>query len=187
LITTYNTGEEYEGNEVHQTALSLYIKIINKGNAPASIKNISVGYHWNITKFNLFWIRYRLFWSWIRQQVVIREDFMCNIGEEKIKVYPFLFQEPTYLNSKNNDLYLKEGQIVSGVVYFEEEPSCGGAFPYPKKEQTKIKVIIEDSYGRKYTKKFFVPIVSLEEAQKYNSSFGTTLLTLKKNQDNKID
>ena len=178
FITTFNVGKKHEGYEVHKTALSLYISVTNVGNAPASMQNISVAYHWNITKLNLFWLKYRLFWFWLGQQTVIMEDFTYDFGENK-KVYPFLFQKSILLPTTNDNLYLKEGQNTTGVVYFEQDESYGGCFPYPKNQQTKIKVVIKDSYGKKHIKKLLIPIVPLDEAKKYNPSFGETFFHLR--------
>ena len=157
--------------------------ITNIGNAPASIERISVAYHWNITTLNLLWVRYRLFWFWLTQQAVIMEDFSYDFGEN-VKIYPFLFQKSYLLPSASDSLYLKEGQNTNGVVYFEQDESYGGCFPYPKRQQTKIKVAIIDSYGRKHIKKFLIPIVPLDEAKKYNPFFGETFFHLRNAQKN---
>ncbi|WP_177428506.1 hypothetical protein [Candidatus Venteria ishoeyi] len=39
---------------------------------------------------------------------------------------------------------------------------------------TKIKIAAVDGFGNKYKQVFFIPVVSLEEAKKYNQSFGKT-------------
>lgn len=183
FVTTFNLDKKHEGYEVHKTALALYVRITNIGNAPASIQSISVAYHWNITTLNLLWVRYRLFWFWLTQQAVIMEDFSYSFGEN-VKIYPFLFQKSCLLPSASDNLYLKEGQNTNGVVYFEQDESYGGCFPYPKKKQTKIKVAIIDSYGRKHIKKFLIPIVPFDEAKKYNPSLGKTFFHLKNAQKN---
>ena len=41
---------------------------------------------------------------------------------------------------------------------------------------TRVKVRLADTYRRYHSKTFKIPIVSLAEAQKYNPSFGTTIL-----------
>jgi len=182
FVTTFDTGEKHEGHEVHKTALALYLRITNVGTAPANIQRIGVAYHWNITKFNLLWIRYRLFWFWLRQQTVIMEDFSYDFGEN-LKVYPFLFQKSALLPSEGNSLYLNEGQNTIGVVYFEQEKSYGGCFPLPVKNKTKIKIAVEDSYGKQHLLKAKIPVVSLDEAMKYNQYFGQTYSHLASNKN----
>lgn len=182
FASTFNVGKKFEEYEVHKTSLSLYLSITNIGSAPANIENIAVAYHWNITKFNFLWIRYRVFWFWLKNQAVIMEDFKYDFGEN-IKFYPFLFQKSIFQPPSSNGLYLREGQNSIGVVYYEQDESYGGCFPYNKGNKTKMIVQVTDSYGNKYSKKFLIPIVSLEEAKKYNPSFGETFKFLRKAQE----
>jgi hypothetical protein len=87
LCSTFPTGEKFEQYDVHRTAISLYLQIANVGSAPTSVANVSIAYHWHLSRFNLIWIRYRLFWFWLHQPIVTMEDFQTKIGDQ-IKVYP---------------------------------------------------------------------------------------------------
>ncbi|MDA3918715.1 MAG: hypothetical protein PF690_17335 [Deltaproteobacteria bacterium] len=182
FASTFTVGKKHKGFDVHKTAISLYLRITNIGNAPANIEKISIAYHWNITKFNMLWIRYRLLWFWLNEQTVIMDDFKYDFGET-IKVYPFLIQKSYIDPSPNKDLYLREGQNAIGVTYFEQDESYGGCFPLTKRERTKVKVKVVDSYGNKFYKKFSIRVVKLEEAKKYNPSFGETYRILKEAQE----
>ena len=50
--------------------------------------------------------------------------------------------------------------------------------PVVKNHKTKIKICIVDSFGRKHRKVVVVPMLELDEALKYNPSFGMTYQTL---------
>ncbi len=45
----------------------------------------------------------------------------------------------------------------------------------PVSGRTKIRVAVVDSFGNKHGKTFLIPVVSLDEAKKFNPSFGETL------------
>ncbi len=184
FTATFKTGEKFKEYEVHQTGIALYLRITNTGSAPSDIKNISVGYHWNITNFNLLWLRYRLFWFWLKEQILIMKDFQYEIMGN-IKIYPFLFQKSFLQAVSQKDLYLREGQNAIGVVYFEQKDSFGACFPFEKNGRTKIKVRIEDSYENFHTKIFSIPVVSIEDAKRYNPSFGETFRLLNQSQKTK--
>ena len=178
LCTTFPTGDKHNGYDTHRTAISLYLTVANVGAAPTSIEDIWVAYHWAVRPFSLIWIRYGLLWFWLRHQVAILEDFKAQIGDN-FKVFPFLFQR-SVLSGDKAGTYLLVGQSASGIVYFEQTESWGGFFPRPRQGQTKIKVAVRDAFGKQYTTVFWIPVVTLEEARKYNLSFGSTLETLHK-------
>jgi hypothetical protein len=137
---------------------------------------VSVGYHWNLNPFSLLWLKHSVGWFWLNHQAVALEDFQAKIGES-IKIYPFLFQSAG-LGFNKTETYLNVGQSTNGVVYFEQPDSWGGCFPRAKNEQVKVKVKLLDTFGRAHTKRFNIPMVSLEYARKYNPSFGKTLSEL---------
>jgi hypothetical protein len=178
FCSTFLTGEKYAGFDVHRTGIALYLKISNVGSAPTSIDNVKLGYHWKVRRFTLAWLRYRIFWFWLRYPTITIEDFQVAIGEN-IKFYPSLFQRSSILGEAANT-FLRIGQSVNGVVYFEQSDSWGGFFPSSKNGQTKVKVAVIDAFGNCHKKTLRVPIVSFEEAKKYNPSFGETLPTLRR-------
>lgn len=186
LCSTFFTGKKYEGYNVHRTAISVYMNVSNVGNAPATIEKISVGYHWHLSKFNFLWLRYRISWFWLDCSITSMQDFQYDFGGGYVKIYPFLLQVTSSI-MKNPNTYLLVGQSVNGVVYFEQEESYGGCFPSPQRGTTKIKVKIRDSYGRVYSKVTSIPIVTLDEAKKYNPTFGESfnILRGKNNKENK--
>ncbi|WP_298597126.1 hypothetical protein [Zoogloea sp.] len=174
---TYFTGAKHEAFDVHRTGIALYLKISNVGTAPSSIEDISVGYHWNLKPFSIFWLRYSIGWFWLHQQIAALADFQAMIGEN-IKVYPFLMQRGILFSSKA-ETYLDVGRSSNGVVYFEQDDSWGGCFPSVRDERVRLRVRIKDIFGRSHYATFHVPSVSLEEARKYNPSFGKTLSELR--------
>lgn len=179
LCSTFPIGEKHEGYDVHRTSISLYLSISNIGSAPASVKNVSVAYHWNLRPFSIAWLRYRVFWYWIDDPTLTMNDFQYQLGEN-VRVFPFLFQGSAILG-KATRTYLEIGQSVNGIVYFEQEKSFGGCFPLPKAGKTRVRVAVTDIFGTQYKKNFWVPIVTLEEAKKYNPSFGETYRALDDN------
>lgn len=172
---TFPTGEQADGHDIHRTAIALYLRLSNVGSAPTNVVDVSIGYHWHLKPFSAYWLRYRIFWYWIRYQVVALDNFQVLIGDFT-KVYPFLVQRN--LDVEDVSTYLEIGQSVNGVVYFEQPDSWGGCFPSPHNGQTKIIVAISDTFGRRYRRRFNIPVVSLEEGKKYNASFGETWRTL---------
>jgi len=103
------------------------------------------------------------------------EDFHVRIGES-VKVYPFLFQRNSLI-SGNTGTHLDVGKSVDGVVYFEQGDSWGGCYPRILNGYSTVMVAVRDIFGHKHCRKFQIPLASLEEAQKYNPSFGATLRT----------
>ena len=173
---TYLIGKKHGDFEYHRIGIALYLAVANVGSAASSIENISVGYHWHLRPFSPQWIRYSIGLFWLENQSVALADFQVNIGEN-IKVYPFLTQK-NYLFATNPDTYLEAGRSTNGVVYFEQSDSWGGCFPIVRNGHIRIKVRLRDVFGNKHTASFLIPSVSLEEARKYNPSFGKTLAEL---------
>jgi hypothetical protein len=106
-------------------------------------------------------------------------EFQCKIGDS-IKVYPSLLQGSAMLGT-TTDTFLESGRQANGVVYFEQDDSYGGNYPTPRNGRAKVRVIVSDVFGRKHKKSFWIPVVSLVEARKYNTSFGGTLEALRRN------
>ncbi|MFU8789707.1 MAG: hypothetical protein ACNA7G_11805 [Methylobacter sp.] len=175
---TYMLGRKNGEYDIHRTGIALYLRIANIGSAPSSIEDISIGYHWHLKPFSLLWLKYSVRRFWLKEQVAVLNDFQATIGEN-IKVYPFLFQASCFSGS-HSETYLENGQSTNGVVYFEQDDSFGGSFPTIRKNNTvRIKVHVQDTFGRIHCAKFDIPSVSLEEARKYNPALGKTLAELR--------
>lgn len=173
---TYPTGNKHQEYDAHQTGIAIYLHISNIGSAPSSIHKIRVGYHWDITPWSLLWLKNSIGWFWIEHQAVALADFQVKIGEN-IKIYPFLTQK-NQLSPVTSDSFLEVGKSTNGVVYFEQPESWGGCFPKQKKQLVKIKVEVIDVFGGRHKEIINVPDVSLEEARKFNPSFGKTLVNI---------
>ena len=186
--------DKSEGNEDgYRTAISIYLKISNLGSAPTSISKIKIKYKCNVLKWeNLkLWKkfskyeykidRFKSFYSWelINHPTTSLEEFKYYLNDEKIKVYPFLIQH-SYLIPFDIDLYLEQGKIETGVVYFESIEYWGGYEPKVINEKVQVKVLIFDTYNKKYKKILKIPFAEINEAKKYNASFGETFKQLKK-------
>ena len=174
---TYPTGKMHGTYSVHRTGFALYLRISNVGSAATSLENISVGYHCNIRPVSIQWLRFRIGWLWLNDQIAAIHDFQAKIGEN-IKIYPFLIQA-SILSGRTADTFLVPGQSTNGVVYFEQSDSWGGFFPVANTSGVHVKVAIRDTFGKRHTRKFTVPAVSMEQARTYNPSFGMTLAELK--------
>jgi hypothetical protein len=174
---TFPTGSEKEGVALHRTGIAIYLSVANIGSAASSLESISVGYHWHLLRFSRLWLQYGIGWFWLHNQTIVVHDFQAKIGEN-IKVYPFLIQRSVLL-STDSSTFLEPGRSTNGVVYFEQSDSWGGCFPSPKNGRVSLKVSIRDVFGRAHKAKFEVPTVSMEEARKYNPSFGKTFAELR--------
>lgn len=170
---TYLTGSKHQEYDSHQTAIAIYLHISNIGTAPSSIHKIRVGYHWNLTPWNMLWLKNSIGWFWIEHQAVALTDFQVEIGNN-IKIYPFLTQK-NHLSPARSENFIEIGQSVNGVVYFEQPESWGGCFPKNKKQLVEIKVEVTDVFGGRHKVIVKIPTASLEEARKYNPEFGNTL------------
>lgn len=166
---TFKTGRKYEDFESTITAIVIYLEIKNIGSAPSEIQKVQVGYH-NYT------FKYTYLWFWL-DSIISLKDFGQIIGDN-LRVYPFLIQKSTLLPQENMT-YLKDGQSAKGIVYFEQEESYGGFVPRIKDGKVKIKVKIYDIYNATYSKTFWIPMVDLDYAKKYNEEFGQTLEKIK--------
>lgn len=173
---TYHVGKTHGDYEVHRTGIALYLVVANTGSAASSIANVSVGYHWHLQRLSFQWLRYSIGWFWLKHQSVSLTDFQAKIGES-IKVFPFLTQA-NHLAPLKAETFLEVGQSTNGVVYFEQADSWGGCFPSAKDGRVRIKVSVEDTFGKSHAAKFIIPSVPMEYAQKYNPSFGRTLSEL---------
>lgn len=173
---TFPLGKKKGNFDVHRTCISLYLNVSNVGSSPSSIERISVGYHWNISPFSLSWLKYSVGWFWLEKQAVSLEDFQIKIGEST-KIYPFIFQK-SGLGPGETETYLNIGQSTIGIVYFEQPDSWGGCSPKTENDKVKVKVKLVDVFGKSHKRNFSIPKVSLEQARKYNPSFGKTISTL---------
>ena len=173
FCTTFLTGEKEGPYDVHRTAIALYLHISNVGSAPSSIDNIALGYHWHCAPFTPPWWQFGIRWFWISDQTVTLEDFQYHFAD-KVKVYPSLFQGSAILGSAP-ETYLQVGQTVNGVVYFEQRESWGACYPLQRNGRTRIRVAITDAFGKRHQRTVSIPVISLEEARKYNPAVGQSL------------
>ncbi len=178
LCTTFATGNKHENFDAHKTAIATYLRITNIGNAPASIDTVNIGYHWNITGISRDWMKYKVGWFNLVHPIIAMDVFQFDF-DNQTKYYPFLLQ------GENTNTYLEIGKTTNGVVYFEQKESWGGCSPQVRNNKTKLKIVVFDSYGKKYKIKALIDVVSLIEAQKYNPAFGQTFSSLSKSNESK--
>jgi hypothetical protein len=95
-----------------------------------------------------------------------------------MQFYPFLTQR-SIVSGVKTSTFLEPGRHENGVVYFEQSDSWGGCYPAPDEGKVPIKVALRDVYGNVHTAKFVIRLVSLEDARKYNPSFGKTFSELR--------
>ncbi|HFG2044269.1 TPA: hypothetical protein ACGF6F_003586, partial [Vibrio cholerae] len=82
------------------------------------------------------------------------------------------------ISGAQSETFLPPGRSTNGIVYFEQGESYGGFMPSPNKGYVKVKVALEDVYGQKHVQNFKIPVVTMEEALRFNPSFGVTLTEL---------
>lgn len=170
---TFNTGKECFGHDVHTTAFSLYLNISNIGSAPSSIQKIYIGYHWDLEPFSINWLKYKIGWFWLKHETVISEDFRVDIGNDNVKLFPFLTQKNSLLPMQV-DKFLNIGKAVNGIVYFEQPESWGAQYPLYLNGKVKIKVKVFDVFGKSHSNKLKINLLNLEQASKFNPAFGST-------------
>jgi hypothetical protein len=180
ICSVFHTGKKYEGYDTHRTAIALYLKITNIGNAPSNIDKIKVGYHWNITGISWLRLKYGIGWFWLKDVAIAIEDFCVPIGEDNVKCFPFLFQKSIMMDGAV-DTYLEVGKNAIGVVYFEQDESWGASSPLSTNGSTNIKIRVYDSFSGSHSIVTNIPIVDIEEAKKYNRYFGETFATIAEN------
>lgn len=173
---SFHTGKTRGEHEIHRTGIALYLAVVNIGSAASSIVNISIGYHWHLRRFSLMWLQNSVGWFWLHNQAASLTDFQAKIGDN-IKVFPFLMQT-NQLAPLCAVTFLQVGQSTNGVVYFEQSDSWGGCLPSARDGLVRIKVAIEDAFGKKHYARFSIPSVTMEYARRYNPSFGITLSEL---------
>lgn len=173
---SYFVGKTKGEHKIHRTGIALYLAIVNVGSAASSIGNISVGYHWPLTRFSIQGLRYSVGWFWLHNQSVALADFQAKIGEN-IKIFPFLTQV-NHLSSVKTETFLQAGQSTNGVVYFEQPDSWGNCVPSVCNDVIRVKVSVADAFGKRHVAKFSIPLVPMEYARKYNPMFGSTFAEL---------
>jgi len=169
---TYATGEKFNEYDVTRTAFALYLSISNRGSAAATIVDARLGYKWFLASLSWDFVRYVIGWCWLRSTIAIT-DFHYVLKSGGAHVYPFLMQRSALL-ANSGDLYLPIGKNANGVMYFEQRNAWGAAQPRIKDGKALVKIVLIDSFGKRHSKKFCLPALSLEEARKYNPSIGTT-------------
>jgi len=169
---TFKTGRKHQETNTHRTAIVIYLSIKNIGVAPSEIFKVQIGYHNHSFKYSFLWF-------WLSPVLSLR-DFGHTIGEN-LKVYPFLIQKSTLLPQENNT-YLLSGQSSKGIVYFEQAESFGGFSPRVKSRKVKVKVKVFDVFNRCYSSVFWIPVVDLSYARKFNAEFGQTLENMETNE-----
>ncbi|MGZ5060180.1 MAG: hypothetical protein ACXWAA_17300 [Methylobacter sp.] len=143
----------------------MYLKITNTGNAPTEIGKIHVGYESMEND-----------WYWLLNETTLLDDYHMPIGEEKIKVFPFLKQK-NYLTENDTNTFLNPGQSRNGIVYFEQKASGGNLYPKMDEEcKVKIKILMYDTKGLQWTIEQKIPKVIINAARKHCPNFGKTLL-----------
>ena len=169
----YMTGEKYTpptlgAYDLHKTAFVVYLEITNQGTSPSTLGKIQIGYFKDDGKNTLFQKR-----LWIKETNILA-DFSIPTGDGQAIGIPHLRQLNPQLITPHNG-YLKIGDSKIGAVYFEQSKSWGNFYPrIDKSGEAKIKIVVTDAFGNKYSKKQKVKILDLKDALRYNPRFGFT-------------
>ncbi|MFA5017519.1 MAG: hypothetical protein WC504_08230 [Methylobacter sp.] len=165
FCSSFDSELPNESINIHRTAIILYLKITNVGNAPTEIGDIHVGYESMEND-----------WYWLLEETTLLDDYQIPIGEEKIKIFPFLKQK-NYLTENDTNGFLNPGQSRNGIVYFEQKASGGNLYPKMDEEyKVKIKIQVHDTKGFKWTIEKKISKVIINAAREHCPSFGKTLL-----------
>lgn len=169
---TYAIGKKFGDYDITRTFFALYLHIANRGSAAGSVETVELGYKWSINRLNSLFLRYVLGWCRLRSMISML-DFHYMLKSGGAKFYPFLIQRSTILPD-HSDLYLPIGKSVHGVVYFEQPDAWGGCQPLVVRHRTLVRIRVMDSFGRRHARIFWLPLIGLEDARKYNPAIGTT-------------
>lgn len=164
FCSSFNSELPNETINIHRTAIILYLKITNMGNAPTEIGQIHVGYESMENN-----------WHWLRDETTLLDDFTMPMGE-KVKVFPFLKQS-NFLMKNDIDTFLNPGQSCNGIVYFEQKASSGNL--YPKMDENfkvRIQILVNDTKGHNWSIEQRIPKVKIDAAREHCPHFGKTLL-----------
>jgi hypothetical protein len=164
FCSSFDSDLPNENGNIHRTAIILYLKITNTGNAPAEIGQIHVGYESMENE-----------WYWLYNETTLLDDFVMPMGE-KLKVYPFLKQR-NFLMDNAPDSFLNPGQSNNGIVYFEQKVSSGNLYPKMDEDfKVKIQVLVHDTKGGKWSLEQKITKIMIDAAREHCPHFGKTLL-----------
>ena len=164
FCSSFDSDLPNESVNIHRTAIILYIKITNVGNAPTEIGKIHVGYQSMEND-----------WHWLCEETTLLDDFVMSMGE-KVKVFPFLKQK-NYLMDNDINTFLNPGQSRSGIVYFEQKASSCNLYPKIGEDfKVKIQIRVHDTKGQKWSTEQNITKVMIEAARDHCPHFGKTLL-----------
>ncbi len=167
FCSTFDSELPNESINIHRTAIILYLKITNTGNAFTEIGKIHIGYESMENN-----------WHWLSEETTLLDDFTMPIGEN-LKVYPFLKQK-NFLMNNDTDTFLDPGQSRNGIVYFEQKASGGNLYPkIDENNQVKVKIIVHDTKGLKWMLEEKITKVMVNAAREHCPQFGKTMLLAK--------
>lgn len=169
VCSTFTIGKLPDNREVHRTAISLYLSISNRGSSAASINNVQIG-----LRSRAFPQCLRRYWL---EEVITRSDFCVDIGNDQMKIFPLLNQTST-ISGKASKTYLRVGESVNGVAYFEQDDAWGSHYPSAHRGSTHVRVRITDGFGQRHMATVKVHVVAIDEARQFCRDFGKTLESL---------
>lgn len=160
FCSSFDSELPNESVNIHRTAIILYLKITNVGNAPTEIGQIHVGYESMENE-----------WHWLRNETTLLDDFVMPMGE-KLKVYPFLKQK-NYLTNNDTDTFLNPGQSRTGVVYFEQKASSGNRYHKIDEDfRVNIQILVHDTKSLKWSIDQKITKVMIDAAREHCPHFG---------------
>lgn len=169
VCSTYTIGRLADNREVLRTAISLYLSICNRGSSAASIQNVQIG-----LRSRAFPQCLKRYWL---EEVITLSDFCVDIGDGNLKLFPLLNQTST-ITGEASKTYLRVGESVNGVVYFEQDDAWGSHYPRAHRGSTHVRVRITDGFGRRHLATVKVHVAVIDEARLFCRDFGKTLGSL---------
>ena len=161
MCSSYDIGGIY-----HRTAFLLYLEILNDGKTEIQIGEIQIAYKSKVND-NVN------HWRWLKEETVLLEDYAAPIGED-IKVYPFLKQKNQLIDNKIKT-HLAPGEMVNGLVYFEQEKSKENDYPSMDPDsKVKTKIVVHDTKGKKWHVEHRILKIQIKPIRKICPSFGKT-------------
>jgi hypothetical protein len=188
FCSNFLTGDKYTPPglgtyDLHKTAFVTYLEITNIGSAASNLGKLRIGYYKDDGKSTWFQKR-----QWINESNIL-DDFGIPISDGQTLKIPHLKQLNVQYDQQY-DGYLEIGKSTIGTAYFEQVFSWGNHYPRVDKQgNIQLKVVVEDAFGSTYSKKYSVPVKTIQESLRYNPKFGFTEHLLNKDSvvDNQAD
>lgn len=176
--------EDYNGHPAFYTAISTYLNITNVGKRDSTITSVQFQYRSETLYFqnsrllsfitskekSIHQFKSLYKYSDLLDRKFIRSYFDLPLEGNSFRRIPLLLQKDK--DGFSEDSYIKIGNSINGMLYFESYTYWGGYRPYVKNEKVDIRIIVTDAFGISHKLNDTIQVVDLKTAQKVYPEFG---------------